>query len=83
MQFSTTIPMLTAEVENGACRCSLGSRFYHNPPPLPSINVGGSDKASNNITRTNIELRESGVTFFLNQSVSTFFFHECRYLQQK
>ena len=57
----TTIPMLTTEIENGACHCSVesrGSRFYHNPSLHRSITVGGSSKASDNITRINIALGE-------------------------
>ena len=39
MQFITTIPMLTTEIENGAWHClieSRGFRFYLNPCPSPS-----------------------------------------------
>ena len=43
MQFITTIPMLTNEVENGAWYClieSRGSHFYRNPSlPHQPINV--------------------------------------------
>ena len=48
--------LLTTEIENGELHGSIrsrGSRFYHNPslplPPPPSINVGGSGKASDNM----------------------------------
>ena len=58
--------MFTTEIENGACHCSVESRgscFYHNPYPPPSINVGGSGKASDNITWINNALGNRGVTF--------------------
>ena len=67
MQFITTISTHTAETENGACHCAVesrGSRFYHNPPPPLSINVGGSGKASDYITWMNIALGEERGHFF-------------------
>ena len=63
--------MLISEIENGACYCSVestGSRFYHNPSLPPSINVGGSGKASDNIPWINIALGERGSPFLLNQT---------------
>ena len=53
--------MLATEIENWALHCSIkdrGSGFYHNPSPPPSINVGGSGKASDdNMTWINIVLQ--------------------------
>ena len=63
MQFITTIPMLTTEIENEAWHCSIesrGSRFYRNPSPPHQINVGGSGKASDYTTRINIAFGEKG-----------------------
>ena len=82
MQFITTIPMLTTKIENGAWHCSFkrrGSRFYHNPSPPPSINVGGSGKASDNMIQINIALEERGSLFLLNRTKCVnSFFHDCR-----
>ena len=73
MPFITTISILTTEIENGASHCSIesrGSRFYYNSFPPHQINVGGSGKASDNMTWINITitLEERGFFFLLNQT---------------
>ena len=56
-----------------------GSCFYHNPSPSPSLNVGDLALTSDNMTRINIELGETGVIFLLNQvKCDNIFFHDCR-----
>ena len=58
MQFITTIPMLTTEVENGAWHCLIESRgvlaFTIILPSPHQIDVGGSGKASDSMTRINV-----------------------------
>ena len=56
MQFITIFPMLTTEIENRAWHCSIesrSSRFYHDSSSASSINVGGSDQVSDNMTWIN------------------------------
>ena len=67
MQFITTIPMLTTEIENWARHCSIESRGS-----WFQINVGGSGKDYNNMTRINIALGK-GISFSpkSDKSVST------------
>ena len=67
MQFIQTIPMLTTEVENGAWHCLTESRgvltFNIILISPNQINVGGSGKASDNMTRINIVSGERGFFF--------------------
>ena len=67
MQFLTTIPMLTTAVENGAWHWLIESRgvlaFAIILPHPHQINVGGSGKASDNMTRINIASGERGYFF--------------------
>ena len=82
MQFITTIPMLTNEVENGAWHYlieSNGVLAFTMILPCPyQINDGGSGKASDKMTRINIASGE-GVSFLLNQTKCTnHFFQDCR-----
>ena len=49
--------------------CSIrsgGSCFYHSTSPLLSNNIGGSGKATDNVTQINIALREKGHFFSVN-----------------
>ena len=67
-----SLPMLTAEIWHGVWHCSKESRdlsFYHLSPP-PSGNVGGSGKASNNVTEINVTREMDRGMFFLNKKQS-------------
>ena len=74
----TIIPMLTTEIENGACHCSVqssSSHFYQNPSPSPLINVGESGKASDTIGST--LCGGEGSLLLLRKKCVNKFFHDC------
>ena len=67
MQFITTIPMLTTEIENGAWYSSIKEKKINfniilPPPPIKSM-LGDGWKASDNMTQINIVLEERGFFF--------------------
>ena len=76
MQFITTIPMLTIAVKIGAWHClkESGGVFASTSPH--QINVGGSGKTSDNMTRINIASGERGFFFPKSDKVSQPFFPE-------
>ena len=65
-------PMLTTAVENSAWHCLIESRgvlaFTIILPSPHQINVGGSGKASDNMTRIDVASGERGFFFLLNQT---------------
>ena len=76
------ISLLTSEIENGlAVHLSIESKtscFYHKPSLPPLTNVGGSGKASDNISQVNIAFQgEGSFCFPKSDKVCQHFFHDC------
>ena len=82
MQFITTIPMLTTEIENGAWYSSIkskGSRFYHNPSPPPSNQCWGIWQGFWQHDSYQHCVGGKGFLFLLNQTKCTnHCFQDCR-----
>ena len=81
MQFITTIPMFTTKIENKVWHCPIerrGRRFYHNPSPPPSVNVGGSGTGFWQHDSDQHWVGGEGSLFLLKQTKCVNnFFHDC------